>query len=220
MTPGVSRRSAGSGTGLQSTREDSIHGAACPDRGRGRRCVADVVVAVGRFHDSAECGRGNGAAALPRCRVPGRHDHPDIQYGSAPDLNTHQPVALNLDLYQPTGDTAAARPAVVYAHSGGFSGGDKAGEANLFVPLVERGFVVASINYRLLTTGCTGANLTPQCTVGAQAGINDGQAAVRWLRANAATEQGVGHVPPDVTVLTDQSARFYWLTMDLAHAQT
>ena len=49
---------------------------------------------------------------------------PDITYGTAPDDNGNQ-VALKLDLYQPTGDTAAKRPAVVWVHGGGFTSGDK-----------------------------------------------------------------------------------------------
>ena len=50
----------------------------------------------------------------------------DIQYGSAPEQVTGDPVALKLDLYQPTGDTATKRPVLVYVHGGGYSGGDKA----------------------------------------------------------------------------------------------
>ena len=110
----------------------------------------------------------------------------DLQYGSAPDLN-NQPIALKLDLYQPTGDTIAQRPAIVEVHGGGFVGGDKGDEGNIADPLVQRGFVVVTINYRLLSSGCTGSNLTPECLNAAAAGINDGQAAVRWLRANATT---------------------------------
>jgi predicted esterase len=110
----------------------------------------------------------------------------DLQYGSAPDL-ANQPVALRLDLYQPAGDTVTQRPALVWVHGGGFSGGDKGDEGGQVEQFVKRGYVVVSINYRLLSGGCTGTNLTPECQNAALAGINDGQAAVRWLRANAST---------------------------------
>ncbi|CAN5543153.1 hypothetical protein BH10ACT1_BH10ACT1_18060 [soil metagenome] len=109
----------------------------------------------------------------------------NLAYGSAPD-NEGKPVTLRLDLFQPTGDTVSARPAVVYAHSGGFGGGDKGEGAPLMEALVRRGFVAVSINYRLLaTSSCDGGGLTTGCINAATGAIDDTQAAVRWLRANA-----------------------------------
>ena len=110
----------------------------------------------------------------------------DIQYGEAPDANNN-PVALKLDLYQPTGDTQTKRPALVWVHGGSFSGGDKTNfvpvdVANTFTKL---GYVVVSINYRLLGSGCV-ANPN-NCLVAALEAQHDAQASVRWLRANAAT---------------------------------
>ena len=68
----------------------------------------------------------------------------DLQYGSAPDANGN-PVALKLDLYQPTGDTQTKRPAIVWVHGGSFCCGDKTSpeivdEANTFAKL---GYVTA-----------------------------------------------------------------------------
>ena len=113
---------------------------------------------------------------------------PEITYGTAPDDNGNQ-VALKLDLYQPTGDTAAKRPAVVWVHGGGFTSGDKSsgrGKATFFAQL---GYVAVSINYRLLSPdGCGGnPNPTPLCEHAALEAQHDAQAAVRWLRANAST---------------------------------
>jgi dienelactone hydrolase len=113
----------------------------------------------------------------------------DLQYGSAPS-QTGETVALKLDLYEPTGDTQTKRPVLVWTHGGGFSGGDKASGippdiGNTFARL---GYVVASINYRLISTGCTGGGaLPPACVQAAVDAQHDAQAAVRWLRANAAT---------------------------------
>ena len=112
----------------------------------------------------------------------------DITYGSAPGADGN-PVALKLDLYQPTGDTAAKRPALVWVHGGGFTMGDKSsgrGQATFFAQL---GYVAVSINYRLLSPdGCGGnPNPTPVCQNAALEAQHDAQAAVRWLRANAAT---------------------------------
>jgi acetyl esterase/lipase len=112
----------------------------------------------------------------------------DITYGRAP-LDNGTQVDLKLDLYQPAGDTAAKRPAVVWVHGGGFTTGDKSsgrGKATFFAQL---GYVAVSINYRLLSPdGCGGnPNPTPLCQHAALEAQHDAQAAVRWLRANAAT---------------------------------
>ena len=92
-----------------------------------------------------------------------------------------------LDMYRPTGDTQTSRPALVWVHGGSFSGGDKTNVvpvdvANTFAKL---GYVVVSINYRLLGSNCV-ANPSG-CTLAAIEAKRDAQAAVRWLRANAAT---------------------------------
>ncbi len=114
----------------------------------------------------------------------------NIQYGVAPD-NSGNPVPLMLDLYQPAGDTATARPAVVWVHGGGFCCGDKSSgaSANLAQEFAHYGYVTVSINYRLLApNGCTGGNgVSAQCDAAALAAIYDAKAAVRWLRANATT---------------------------------
>jgi hypothetical protein len=70
----------------------------------------------------------------------------DLQYGSAPDLN-NSPVALELDLYQPAGDAVSKRPAVIWVHGGGYSGGDKAlgPSAILAAKFARLGYVAVSI---------------------------------------------------------------------------
>jgi acetyl esterase/lipase len=110
----------------------------------------------------------------------------NLQYGTAPNAQG-TPVPLMLDMYRPTGDTQTSRPALVWVHGGSFSTGDKTNivpvdVANTFAKL---GYVVVSINYRLLGSGCI-ANPSG-CTVAAIEAKRDAQAAVRWLRANAAT---------------------------------
>ena len=112
----------------------------------------------------------------------------DIAYGQAVDEHGEMET-LRLDLYEPTGDTEAARPAFVWIHGGGFSSGDKASlfEAMLAGRFARRGYVVASINYRLREGEYYGFGVgdprLPQVIADAQ---HDAQTAVRWLRANAA----------------------------------
>ena len=66
---------------------------------------------------------------------------------------THRNKHLLMDLYQPVGDTARLRPLVILAHGGAFLRGDKRCEKMpVFCrELAMRGFVVASIDYRLTT---------------------------------------------------------------------
>jgi dienelactone hydrolase len=115
----------------------------------------------------------------------------DLQYGSAPDANGN-PVALRLDLYQPSGDTQTKRPAIVWVHGGSFCCGDKTSpeivdEANTFAKL---GYVAVSINYRLLAPSgsCSGGTAgSSTCVNAALEAKHDAQAAVRWLRSKAST---------------------------------
>lgn len=113
-----------------------------------------------------------------------------LQYGSAPDLN-NSPAALKLDLYQPAGDAVAKRPAVIWVHGGGYSRGDKAAgpAAILATRFAKLGYVAVSINYRLLAPErCdAGGGIAPACFSAAVEAVHDAQAAVRWLRAHAAT---------------------------------
>jgi dienelactone hydrolase len=110
----------------------------------------------------------------------------DLQYGSAPDA-AGNPVALKLDLYEPAGDRETKRPALVWVHGGGYANGDKAADiAPDIAPVFAKlGYVVVSINYRMIATPCGGANIPPECTTAAINAQHDAQAAVRWLRANA-----------------------------------
>src|SRR6185295_5606174 len=74
----------------------------------------------------------------------------DITYGSNIKYDGSTQTLL-LDIYEPQGDTMAARPLIIMAHGGAFLGGSKTGTD--IVPLckdfAKLGYVVASIEYRL-----------------------------------------------------------------------
>jgi dipeptidyl aminopeptidase/acylaminoacyl peptidase len=112
----------------------------------------------------------------------------DVTYGTAPGADGN-PEALELDLYQPTGDTLAKRPALVWVHGGGFTMGDKSSGRARATFFAKLGYVAVSINYRLLSPeGCGGnPDPTPVCENAGREAQHDAQAAVRWLRANADT---------------------------------
>ena len=81
--------------------------------------------------------------------------------------------AWTLDLYSKPAQ-GQKRPAVVLIHGGGWRTGDKRSLRNEAQYLAGRGFVAASINYRLVKEGV----LLADC-------IQDVKCAVRWLRAHA-----------------------------------
>ncbi len=112
----------------------------------------------------------------------------DVTYGTAVNQQGAT-VTLKIDIYRPTGDVATNRPAVIWIHGGGFSGGDKTSpeivdEANT---LAKKGYVSASISYRLNPGGCSAAGPTAGCIIAIQQATFDGQTAVRFLRDNATT---------------------------------
>lgn len=108
-----------------------------------------------------------------------------IVYGSAVGRDGVT-VSLVLDKYEPAGDTATARPAIVWVHGGGFAPGlgrnspEIVDEATVFA---KKGYVGVSIDYRL-GGGCLPP--TAGCAVSVVHAKWDAQAAVRYLRRNAA----------------------------------
>ena len=110
----------------------------------------------------------------------------NVTYGSAVNLE-NQTIPLELDMYEPTGDTVTSRPAIVWVHGGSFCCGDKTSselvdEATTFS---KEGYVNVSINYRLESPGCSGT--LSNCVPAIQEAAADAQTAVRFLRTNAAT---------------------------------
>ena len=84
---------------------------------------------------------------------------------------TRNGQALKMDIHRPVGATAPL-PVVVGIPGGGWRGCAKEGVPRF---LVEQGFAMACINYRVSAQAIAPAN------------IYDCKAAVRWLRANAGT---------------------------------
>ena len=94
---------------------------------------------------------------------------------------------LQLDLYLPV-DTASPRrrPAMVAVHGGGFSGGGRQSEATWCRRLAARGYVCAAIDYRL-HPGSSAAQDPLKMPAIIMNATEDARAAIRWLRANAAS---------------------------------
>lgn len=107
----------------------------------------------------------------------------NIQYGIATDHLGNSDTLL-MDLYYPNLgiDISAKRPFIMLFHGGGFKGGDKqSGDIkDLCIHLARRGYVCASVNYRL------GFNSTEYGQYKARyRAIQDGHAAMRFVVNNA-----------------------------------
>jgi alpha-N-arabinofuranosidase len=81
---------------------------------------------------------------------------------------------LKLDLFQPRGVGPGPFPAVIVVHGGAWITGNHAMENPFAVELARRGYVAATVEYRL----------SNEAKYPAQ--IHDLKASIRWLRANAA----------------------------------
>ena len=119
---------------------------------------------------------------------------PNVVYGTAPALNgpfynnetSTTTQNLLMDIVKPTGDTFALRPAIIFAHSGGFfSGSRNADDMMAFCALfAKKGYVTATIDYRLGFSILD--NVPMRGTRAVYRGLQDGRTAIRYLRANAA----------------------------------
>jgi acetyl esterase/lipase len=131
-------------------------------------------------------------------------DHSDLPYVAPGDPRV-------LDVYEPPGPPSGPRPLIVYVHGGAWFAGSKNDIRCGGIPpcnpvtslpalgeQIDRGYVLASIDYRRLVPPSGGAPSTNRHPVQ----VEDIKLAVKWLRANAATFG----IDPDQVVLAGHSA--------------
>jgi len=93
--------------------------------------------------------------------------HNDVQYDTTPGGRQ-----LRFDVQVP--DTPGPKPLVVYLTGGGFQSDNKTGNLDQRTYVAEQGFVVASIEYRVIDDGATYKET-----------VADVKSAIRYLRAHA-----------------------------------
>jgi acetyl esterase/lipase len=104
--------------------------------------------------------------------VDAQRQDPNIEIERDIVYSTVNDIELKLDLYRPKREEKTPLPTIVCIHGGGWKSGDKSQMKNVLT-FAQRGYVSASINYRL-----SGVAPFP-------AAAEDCKTAVRWLRANA-----------------------------------
>lgn len=101
------------------------------------------------------------------------YSRPSDSYG------VHQ---LRMDIYRPKGDASRVRPAILWVHGGHFKSGDRGQLSEFAKQFAQRGYLTASIDYRLLRVSDPLTRAGPA----AEVAQSDAQAAIRFLRLHAA----------------------------------
>ncbi|OFX68794.1 MAG: hypothetical protein A2X14_12865, partial [Bacteroidetes bacterium GWD2_33_33] len=101
------------------------------------------------------------------------------------DESSTSDTSLLMDIYSPKGDTLKNRPAIIFVHGGAFVSGNRHHDdmVSFCQAFTMTGYITATIDYRL------GMNIddSKSAVRAVYRGIQDGRAAVRFLRANAST---------------------------------
>ncbi len=107
-----------------------------------------------------------------------------------------------MDVYMPAGDTMTGRPAIIFAHGGGFVTGSKNHDDMMAFcdSFAKLGYVTVTIDYRQGVYAVSSADL--HYTRAVYRGIQDGRAVIRFLRANA---DSLG-IDPDMIYFAGSSA--------------
>ncbi|MBJ04545.1 MAG: hypothetical protein CMP65_01410 [Flavobacteriales bacterium] len=111
---------------------------------------------------------------------------------------------LQMDIYQPVGDSCTERPLLIFAHGGTFIFGSKNNPTmeDLCETFAKRGYVTASINYRLAAESVgffqsfTFYTNTEDAYDVVLKAVMDGKAAVRYFRKNHAESNNQYGIDP------------------------
>jgi acetyl esterase/lipase len=125
----------------------------------------------------------------------------DVKFGEAENsLGVSQ--ELFMTIYVPQGDVETRRPVIILGFPGGFIDGDRLDEQERAVSFARRGYVTASIDYRILP----GTPPTPnELIFAAIDALQDMAAAVRFFREDGLGANAYG-VDPDAIIVGGSSA--------------
>lgn len=115
-----------------------------------------------------------------------------VQFGENTTIGGNTKT-LFMDIYEPSGDIAEMRPLIVFVHGGGFIFGAREDMAAVCEAYTKRGFVTATIDYRLIDGVVTDSIGMADEIVKA---VGDLRAAIRFFREDAATAN-IYKIDPD-----------------------
>ena len=107
----------------------------------------------------------------------------NVQYGQNYTMNNVLDTLL-MDIYQPKSDVATKRPLIIIIHGGGFTSGTKEFYSSLCRYFAYKGFVTATINYRLIDVPLVDSLTITEAMIKA---MSDAKAAIRFFVEDAAT---------------------------------
>lgn len=113
-----------------------------------------------------------------------------VQYAANTTIGGTQRNLL-VDVYFPDAEFFFARPLVILAHGGSFIVGSRKEMRPLCIALAEKGFVAATIDYRLYDAFATPLDSLVVFDVALKATM-DMKAAIRWFREDAAANNDFG----------------------------
>ena len=115
----------------------------------------------------------------------------NVLYRSAESLRGVQ-KQLKMDIFMPSRDRVVRRPAVVLAHGGGFVAGKKESLHKHCMEMASRGYVCASVEYRLIDTLVLNEK---DYLEGAMRAVMDVAYSINFLRTNALAQNDFGIDP-------------------------
>ena len=110
----------------------------------------------------------------------------DVTFGNSTSFGGNN-ADLKMDIFQPAGDVATERPLIILAFGGSFIGGEKEDMHDLCVYYASKGYVAATIDYRLYDGPFFPLPDSIDMTDVVIKAVFDMKAAIRFFREDAAT---------------------------------
>lgn len=164
-------------------------------------CLSAISFSTGQAQQTDYCIQGR-FSQIPYFEVADIVVQKDIIFGAAPRWPSPAMDTLKMDIYMPdpAGDYLPKRPMVLLIHGGSFINGQREDMAPLCMDLARRGFVAATMSYRLgwdcnptfsLFSICADCgNQADKLRVAAYRSVQDARAGLRFLAAHA-TDYGI-----------------------------
>ena len=127
-----------------------------------------------------------------------------VYYGTNSDAAGNS-FDLEMDIYQPVGDTQEKRPLMIWSHGGAFVGGDRTNMTQNCIDFAKKGFVTATISYRLYPVIQLGIPDSIEMMDAAMKSLGDLKAAIRHFYQDADTDN-LYRIDTDYIVVAGVSA--------------